>query len=386
MRVALNVEQLLFRAPGGTGRYTARLLSLLATLNDADSVAPFCARHGDDEIESAYRAAGLDLAATARPLALSLPRPLLYEAWHRTGHPKLPLGRGQLADVDLVHAPSPAVPPASGRPLVVTIHDVAFELFPEAYPRRGRRFHQLGLAAAAKRADLVITVSESAAGEILAQCPRLEGRLRVVHNGVDQVVAEPGEVASVRARFDLADEPYVLWVGSLEPRKGLGTLIAAFAQLAASQGQDAHRLVLVGPEGWLSEQGIDEADLALLGERLVMLGPVGELDLRGLYAGAELFAFPSRHEGFGLPVLEAMVQSTPVLCSDLPALREVAGEAASFVAAGDAGAWAARLSELLADDPGREELARRGREQASRFSWEGTVSATRKVYEEALSR
>lgn len=94
MRVALNVEQLLFRAPGGTGRYTARLLSLLATLNDADSVAPFCARHGADEIERAYRAAGLDLAATAHPLPLSLPRPLLYEAWHRTGHPKLPLGRG----------------------------------------------------------------------------------------------------------------------------------------------------------------------------------------------------------------------------------------------------------------------------------------------------
>jgi glycosyltransferase involved in cell wall biosynthesis len=349
-------------------------------------VAPFCARHSDEEISVAYRAAGLDPVETPRASALGLPRPLLYEAWHRVGRPKLPLGRAALADVDLVHAPSPAVPPASGRPLVVTIHDVAFELFPDAYPRRGRRFHQLGLAAAARRADLVITVSQSAAEEILMECPRLEDRLRVVHNGVDHELARVADVAAVREHFGIGDAPYVLWVGSLEPRKGLGTLISAFARLASTKEAPPHQLVLVGPDGWLSAQGIDQADLAVVGDRLRSLGPVGEIELRSLYAGAELFAFPSRHEGFGIPVLEAMVQSTPVLCSDIPALREVTGDAARLLPVGDVEAWSTGLVELLGDERARSELARRGVERAAGFSWERTVAATREVYVEALGR
>jgi alpha-1,3-rhamnosyl/mannosyltransferase len=182
----------------------------------------------------------------------------------------------------------------------------------------------------------------------------------------------------------LADAPYVLWVGSLEPRKGVDTLISAFARQASAAASSRHRLVLVGPEGWLHGGHIDASDVRRLGSRLHNLGPVDETTLRSLYAGADLFAFPSWHEGFGLPVLEAMVQGTPVLCSDISALREVAGGAARLVQPGDVEGWSAAIEGMLADPALRTSLSDAGRTRALAFSWENTVAATRAVYAEAL--
>ncbi|MDP9073436.1 MAG: glycosyltransferase family 4 protein [Actinomycetota bacterium] len=385
MRVALNVEQLLYRAPGGIGRYTSKLLTLLPTLSPNDSLVPFTARHRPAEIEQAYR--DLDLGpATTRPVCLALPRPLLYEGWNLAGMPKLAWLSRSLAGVDLIHAPSLAVPPrpASAR-LVVTIHDVAPALYPETFPRHGRWFHARGLQAAARRADLVITVSQAAAGEIAAHSTIGSDRVRVIANGVDATLATAEEAAATRTRYRLGDAPYVLWVGSLEPRKDVGTLVAAFANMSDAQIGD-HLLVLAGPSGWLDDGLIARADRDRLGPRLRMLGRAGDTQLRALYAGARLFAFPSRHEGFGLPVLEAMVQGTPVVCADIAALREVTGEAARLVAPGDVDAWSQALLELLTDDPARHQLAVAGRARAAVFSWERTVSETRAVYAEALGQ
>ena len=383
MRVALNVEQLLFRAPGGTGRYTARLLSGLPALNLGDSVAPFCARHSSEEIERALTVANV-ADAGFETHALTLPRPLLYEAWHRLGVPHLPQSGGGVGSADVIHAPSPAVPPKDRRPLVVTLHDVAFDLFPQAYPARGRKFHQLGVAAAAKRADLVITVSQQAAREIAEHTPALADRLRVVHNGVDAQEATDGEIAATNAHLGLTGTPYVLWVGSLEPRKDVGTLIRAFSLLLTRQPELPHHLVLVGPDGWLGGGDLAEESRAALGARLHMVGQRSEQELRALYAGATLFAFPSLHEGFGLPVLEAMVQGTPVLCSDIPALREIASDEAAFAPVGDVEAWTQALEGLLSGSSLRAEDRDRRRSHASSFSWEASVAATREVYLEAL--
>jgi glycosyltransferase involved in cell wall biosynthesis len=387
VRVAVNVEQLLFRAPGGTGRYTARLVALLPQLTPGDTVIPFCARHTAAEVTTAYRFFGLDQDRVPEPVRLALPRPVLYEAWHHLGLPPLDWGSADLAGADLVHAPSPAVPPRGSRPLVVTVHDAAFELFPEAFPRRGRLFHRQGVKMAARRADLIITATEASAREIVERTPVTPDRLRVVPHGVDHVEAPPEDVAATLERFGLDDAPYVLWVGSMEPRKGVGTLVAAFARQATAGGRGdgpPHRLVLVGPAGWLDGGQIDSADVGRLGDRLRMLGSVDEGSLRSLYAGADLFAFPSWHEGFGLPVLEAMVQGTAVLCSDVPALHEVAGGAAHLVPPGDVEAWAAALAELLADPGRRAALADAGRIRAWDFTWEQTIVGTRAVYAEAL--
>jgi glycosyltransferase involved in cell wall biosynthesis len=357
---------------------------MLPQLTADDLVIPFCARHPLDEVDAAYRFFGLDPAQVPYPVRLPLPRPILYEAWHRLALPPLGWSSPDLAHADLVHAPSPAVPPRDGRPLVVTVHDAAFELFPEAFPRRGRRFHQRGVAVAARRADLIITATRASAQEIVEHTPITLDRVRIVPHGVDHTVAGPEEVAKTLEHFHLADAPYVLWVGSLEPRKGVGTLVSAFARQPPATDGPGHRLVLVGPAGWLGGGQIDIVDVTRLGERLRTLGPVDEAELRSLYAGADLFAFPSRHEGFGLPVLEAMVQGTAVICSDVPALREVSGDAARLVAPGNVEAWSAALEALLGDPAARAGLAEAGRARAAGFTWEKTVAATRDVYAEAL--
>ncbi len=166
--------------------------------------------------------------------------------------------------------------------------------------------------------------------------------------------------------------------------KGVGTLIAAFARLRHDGDGPPPALVLVGPGGWLDGGAIEESDVRALGDRLRILGTVDEEALRALYAAAVLFAFPSLHEGFGLPVLEAMIQGTAVLCSDLPALREVAGPAARFVPVGDRTEWTAALEDLLAHPERRAGFAAAGRTRAAGFTWEKTIVNTRAVYREAL--
>ena len=369
------------------GRYTAQLLTLLPSLFPDDEVVPFTARHRAATVASAFKRAGVDPLTAGRTVVLGWPRQILYRGWVGPGWPPLPVLHG----ADLVHAPSVAVPPHPGVPLVVTVFDTAPALFPESFPARGRRFHHRGLAAAGRRADLVLTVSEAAAAEI-AQHSRIPGdRIRPVPMGVAEVRVDSGAQRAVLAGYGLAERPYVLWVGSLEPRKGVGTLVAAMARLRRRSRDGTPwlgevQLVLAGYPGWLNRDLLPPDDAATLGPALHQLGQVTDQELWSLYAGATVFAFPSRHEGFGLPVLEAMNQGTAVLASDIPALREVAGAAARLVPPGDVEAWADALEDLLGDEPARRRLAAAGRERARHFDLVASVTAIRAAYEELLGR
>ena len=383
MRVALNLEQLLQPAPGGIGRYTAELARLLPTLppddGDAVTLVPFVARHGREHVRTRLGEFGLP---ELDPVVLWLPRPLLYDAWHLLRRPSLERSP-RLRGVDVVHAPSVAVPPTSRAPLVVTAHDAAPLVFPETYPRRGRRFHEQGLAAAAERAALVITVSRAAADELVAHTAIPAERIRVVPNGVDLAVAGDDEVAAMRRALDLDDVPYILWIGSLEPRKNVRLLVDAFSRWAADADLP-HRLVLAGPGGWLEDEASVLAPARALGDRVRTVGRVGDPVLRALYRGADVFAFPSRHEGFGIPVLEAMAQETAVIAADIPAVRETATGAAVLLSPDDPAAWVAALDNLLHDVNERARLGAAGRERAQQYSWTRCAEATRAVYREAL--
>jgi glycosyltransferase involved in cell wall biosynthesis len=383
MRVALNLEQLLQPAPGGIGRYTAELARLLPALpaGDGDEITlvPFVARHRREDVETRLREFGLD---GVDPVVLPLPRPLLYDAWHLLRRPRLGRSR-RLRYVDVVHAPSVAVPPKSDVPLVVTAHDAAPLIYPETYPRRGRRFHAQGLAAAAKRADLVITVSQSAAEELAAYTAIPPERIRVVPNGVDLEIASDAQVEATRRQFELDDAPYVFWVGSLEPRKNVELLVDAFVRWALHTDLP-HLLVLAGPAGWLEDETSVLAPARRLGNRVRTLGRVGDPALGALYRGADLFAFPSRHEGFGIPVLEAMAQETPVLAADIPALREIAAGAAVLRSPDDLDAWVAALDNLLHDEAELSRWGRAGRARAQGYSWARCAEDTRAIYLEAV--
>lgn len=377
LRVALNAEQLMLASPGGVGRYTVKLMSGLAALGV--EVRPVVARHTPEEVRSVW--AELGLGSVPAPAVLPLPRAALYDAWHVLGWPPLSRGTG----VDIVHAPSLAVPPKGGKPLVVSIHDAAPWLFPEAFPLRGRWFHHTGMRAATRRADLVLTGTEAAADELQAHTSLPAERMRVVPYGVDQPypVLPAEQVHATLARYGLADKQYVLWVGSQEPRKGLGVLVAAAACLA--RRGPAPTLVLAGYAGWRNANLVSPDDRAALGPAMRELGRVPDEELHALYAGAAVFAFPSLHEGFGLPVLEAMAAGVPVLASDIPPLREVAGDAAVLVPPGNAEAWADALSEALEQPSLRAQLAGAGQRRAALFSWEKTARATLAAYEELLS-
>lgn len=369
-RVALGAEQLMDDAPGGIGRYVAELGARLPA-HDVEVVA-FTARHPRRRVERALRAAGL---GDVDPVILALPRPALYDAWHVAGKFG-PVGR--VGNVDLVHAPSLAVPPRDSVPLVVTAHDAAPLTMPDTFTRRGRWFHRHGFAAAAARADVVITVSDFSAEEIVAHTDIPRDRLRVVPNGVDLQPATPKEVQNTLHTFGLDDRPYVFWLGTSQPRKNVRVLVDAFARLTEDTDLP-HRLVLGGASGWLTD---DEAAVRALGDRARTLGPVPEMHLRALFAGADLFAFPSRHEGFGIPVVEAMAQHTAVVCGDIPALREVAGDAACFLPPDDVDAWIDTLRELLTDDAARVTLADLGVARAPTYSWDRCARETAAVYAE----
>ena len=381
MRVALNLEQCFQRPPGGIGRYAAELARLLPKTDDPVDggpveLVPFVARHSTREIETVWS----ELGVTPSPVVLRVPRRALYELWNRWGRadPLDDAHAAALHDVDVVHAPSVAVPPRGRVPLVVTVHDAASLLFPAMYTRRGRRFHELGFAAAAARADAIVAPTAAAADEIAEHTTIARDRIRPIHHGVDHLLAGEAQVEAVRLVFDL-EAPYVLWVGTLEPRKDVGVLVDAFARAIDDAGLP-HDLVLAGPRGWLSESDAVARRASALGRRVRFTGPLSSDELRALYRGADLFALPSRHEGFGLPALEAMAQGTAVVCSELPVLREVTGGQARFVRPGDLDGWAGVLVTLLGDVAARTALGEAGRVHALGFTWAKSCAEHVEVY------
>jgi glycosyltransferase involved in cell wall biosynthesis len=255
----------------------------------------------------------------------------------------------------------------------VTVHDLAFLDHPEHVTRHGRRFFNRSLALTHRDADLVLCPSQSTERELHAAGVDA-GRIRVVPWGVTPTAVSEAAVDAVRHRYDTGSR-YVLWVGTVEPRKNLTALSAAFRRLADTDV----RLVLVGPQGWNETLG---AHLAGLQDRVRVLGFVPVADLRALYTAAAVFCYPSWREGFGLPVLEAMAAGAPVVTASGTATEEVAGDAGVCVDPRDDVALAAALDRVLGDPVYATELATRGRARANSFTWARTAELTAAAYHE----
>jgi glycosyltransferase involved in cell wall biosynthesis len=283
---------------------------------------------------------------------------------------------------DLVHGPAFAGPLLSSCPVVVTIHDLSFIRFPKLFRPASRFYLAVLTRLSARRARRLIAVSAHTARESTRLLNVPPERIDVVYHGVDPAFRPlpADEVSSLRERRGLP-ERFVLFVGTLEPRKNLVRLVEAFARVRDGKVG----LVLVGGRGWLYDELFARVESLGLDDEVIFAGYVMSDELPIWYNAATVVAYPSVYEGLGLPVLEAQACGTPVLTSNVSSLPEAAGDAALMVDPYDVEAMAAELDRLLADELLRHELRERGLAHARRFSWLRTAQETARVYRCALA-
>ncbi|MGY1641356.1 glycosyltransferase family 4 protein [Geodermatophilus sp. SYSU D00703] len=362
MRVGVLLEQLLAPVPGGTGRYSAELAAALVPTAPAGcSVSGWTAWHRD---VSAARVPGV-----RGPRRLPAPRRVLAEAWRRGRGPR-PRG------ADVVHAPTLLVPPRSRVPLVVTVHDTVPWTHPETMTPRGVQWHR-DMAARAAAGAAAVVVPTAAVAESLRRHLDVRGRVVVGGAGVTVRVAAPPDVDRRAAALDLPPSPFLVSLATLEPRKGLDVLLRALAEPAAPDVP----LVVVGQPGWGGTDPVALAGSVGLPEaRVRVLGRLPDEDVGAVLSRAAALVAPSRAEGFGLPVLEAMAAGVPVVSSDDPALVEVGGGATVTTPVGDPAALAEALAQVVGDADLRQRLRTAGLRRAADFSWEDVARRTWELY------
>lgn len=276
---------------------------------------------------------------------------------------------------DVFHGVHYTLPRGLRVPATVTFHDATLLTMPWVHEKAKRVFFQRAIPAGVARADQVICVSESARQGAIDHAGADPARTHAVPLAVDHDRYRPATGDRPAAVRDICDGPYLLWVGALEPRKDVPTLVRAFEALA---GDIPHRLVLVGPDAWGADAITDAIAASPMRHRILRTGWIDEGTKADLYRHADAFAYPSLAEGFGLPVLEAMACGTPTVTTTGSAPEEIAGDAALTVTPGDAAALAAAIARALGEDA--ERLRRDGPTRAAGYTWEATATRTVEVW------
>jgi glycosyltransferase involved in cell wall biosynthesis len=353
IRVALDVTPELI-ASTGVARYSRELRRALEGRDDC-RVAPFALGRRSQPVPDGVR-------------HHAVPLRVVHHTWRAIG---LPRAEQLAGPVDLVHSLD-LVPPPTRRPLVVTVHDTVTSELPDLHGHRAGVLRERQLRVL-ERADAILAVSASTAKSLLDRGVDAD-RVHVTPNGLTRL-PPPGP-------SPVPGTGFLLMVGTLEPRKGHDLLLRALARARL----DSTRVVFAGPTHGRADELRALATRLGIERRLTILGHVDDAVLARLYQDAGALCMPSLAEGFGLPVLEALAAGVPVIASRVPAIREVAEDAALLVSPGDVDAFAGALERVLVDGELRARLRMRGRERAASFSWEATAEATVQAYRSALHR
>jgi glycosyltransferase involved in cell wall biosynthesis len=361
----INTEQTYRGA--GVSVYSQELLTALGRRDDGLRVTAFANDTG-------FVCPGVDVRRTRWPAQ----RPLARIVWEQTA---LPLALARM-DADLVHGLVNVLPLATSTPGVVTVHDLSFVRMPERFPA-AKRFYLTRLCAwSVRRARRVIAVSRQTANDLVRFFAVDAHKVDVVYNGVaDRFTPNDASIASFRSAHGLP-ERFLLYLGTLEPRKNLERLINAYAtwRAQAAPGNRDIALVLAGAQGWFYETIYQQVQSLGLADMVHFPGYVPAADLPDWYRAALAFVYPSLFEGFGMPVLEAMACGAPVLCSRAPGIEEVAQDAALTFAPEETADLVRALSAIVEDESLRADLRRRGPVHAAQFSWDRCAAETVDVY------
>jgi glycosyltransferase involved in cell wall biosynthesis len=366
MRVGIDAR-LVDYTSGGIAHYTSHLINAMSGLDDALNLI-------------SIRSERPKVPNPPPPLGES--RRVQTPPHHRFERQLLPLELRGLS-LDVLHSPDFIAPRPGRWKSVITVHDLAFLRMPELLTGPSKRYYG-GIHRAVREADAIIAVSQKTADDLVALVGAPVERTHVIYEAPDPAMMpldQPLAVARLRERFGLVD-PFVLFVGTLEPRKNIPALVQAFGQL---RKDFPVRLVLAGRNGWLSDSIFRAVKTQALEDGVIFIDEFDAADLRALYSAAQVLVLPSLYEGFGLTAVEAMACGTPVVVANTGALPEVVGDAGVLVRPDDPADIAAGLGWVLGSPPFREVLKERGRARIAQFSWERAARETIAVYRAAAA-
>tara|TARA_Y100000590_G_scaffold288638_1_gene324990 strand:+ start:8191 stop:9330 length:1140 start_codon:yes stop_codon:yes gene_type:complete len=374
VRIGLEITAAV-RQSGGIGRYVREMVNALAAVDSMNQYSLFYA--------SQYKAARsmLSLPDNFRIRHLPLHDIWLARIWQRM---RLPVPVELVTGlIDIYHSPDFTLPPTlQGVPKLLTVHDLSFLRDPQSASPGLRRYLEIAVERSVQLATHVLADSQSTKDDLMELYLTPEEKITVLYPGVSsdfRPIVNPAKLKQVRKRYKLREEPFVLSVGTLQPRKNHLTLIKAFE---IALGNSEYNLVLAGGKGWSYDEVYELVESCGLQKRVLFPGFVADADLASLYSAADIMAFPSLYEGFGLPVLEAMACGVPVLASSVSSLPEVTGDAALLIDPGNVEDMADAMLTLAENVDLRQSFRDKGLKRAEQFSWQTSAAALLGVYKD----
>jgi glycosyltransferase involved in cell wall biosynthesis len=391
VRIGIDITSAI-RQGAGIGRFTRELIRAFLSLDSMGGPSHeyilFAATGGLPRSITEPRLAYVTQPAITRHLKFEicnlrfLSDDWLHRIWHRARLP-IPIETA-IGRVDLFHEPDFVLPPTLPRtPTVLTVHDLTFVRDPESAFPRLRRYLNCVVPRSVARATHVLADSAATKNDLVELFHTSPDKITVLYGGVDArfaPVRDPERLAAVRAKYNIGLDPFILGIGTIQPRKNFRRLVQAFSHLRPPAFASDLKLVIAGGKGWLYDDIFAEVKRLGLEGCVLFPGFVDDDDLPTLYSAAEMLAFPSIYEGFGLPILEAMACGTPVVTSVTSSLPELAGDAALLVEPTDVDAIAAALRRLLQEANLRHRLVAAGFDQARKFTWEKAAAQLLEIY------